>query len=135
MSESAILKAFNDKLNSITPIIKTVARGVSYRPKTGEAYQVADLLLSESENPALGSSMYRERGFFQVELKFPVGEGSKKITDRADLLRKEFKRGTTLTSGGVTVIINRTPSSIPLPNDEDRIVKGVRIYFYTEIFN
>jgi len=134
MSRATIRALLEGKLKAMTPALSTAWEHVKFTPKTGVAYQLATLLYSDTQNPSVGNNMYREDGIFNVKLAYPVGKGSRNIEARAELIRSTFNRALTLTSGGVNVIVENTPSIEMLQGEKDRAVMLVKINFYTEIF-
>lgn len=135
MSLISIRSALQTKLATITPAISTAYERQRFTPVTGVPYQHVNLLPGEAENPAVGSAMYRQPGIFQIMLMYPQGYGSKDIETRAELIRTTFVRGLTLVSGGINVVVNRTPTVRRLPDEKDRTVLAVVVQFYAEIFN
>lgn len=134
MSIVSIRAALETRLNSLTPALATAWEGVPYTPVTGTPYQQINLLLSATENPTLGDKMYRVTGFLQVLLCYPPGTGPKAASTRAELIRDWFPRGLGLSSGGIDVLIDRTPAIAPAIIDADRYRIPVTIYFSADIF-
>jgi hypothetical protein len=75
------------------------------------------LLPGKTQNPTLGDGFKREVGIFQINQKFPKGTGAQAATDRAEIFRTGFKRGTTLSQGNVRVLIPEDPSLAQGVND------------------
>lgn len=73
------------------------------------AFQQAYVLPNTPDNSVSSPTLYCERGIFQISLRYPLGSATAGIMARADLIRTQFKRGTTLTQGGVNVLITQTP--------------------------
>ena len=109
MSIASVRTALETKLNSITPALATVWQNVGYKPVTGTPYQACFLMPATPDNPTLGDSYYREQGLFQVSLFYLLKVGAQTAETRAELIRAAFKRGTTMTSGTVKVLVDRTP--------------------------
>lgn len=130
-----IRTALETKLNALTPTLATAWESVPYTPVTGTAYQQVNLMVADTLNPTLGGNHYRIKGFMQVLLCYPPNTGAKTAGTRADLLVNHFKRGTSLTSGGVTVIIDKTPSIAPALIDGERYKIPVSIYFSADIYS
>jgi hypothetical protein len=82
---------------------------VAYTPVAGTAYQAAYVMSATPDNPTLGDGFYRAQGIFQISLFYPLAAGTATAEARAEAIRTSFKRGTTLTSGAVKVIISATP--------------------------
>ena len=134
MSIVNIRAALETRLNAISPSLATAWESVPYTPVTGTPFQQVNLLLNEAENPTLGDGMYRVTGFLQVLLCYPPGVGAKAAATRAELVRDWFPRGLGLSSGGQSVLIDRTPSIAPALIDGDRYRVPVSIYFTADIF-
>ena len=134
MSISSVRIALETKLATITPELSTAYENVPFTPVTGTAYQAAYLLPATPANPTMGDGYYREQGIFQVTLMYPLQAGPKTAADRAELIRAAFKRGTTLTSGTVSVIIERTPEIGQGRVDGDRWALPVKIRYYAGVF-
>lgn len=125
--------ALETALNAITPALATVWDNTAYTPIDGTAYQKAYLMPAQPDNSTLGSAYYREQGIFQVTLFYPIQTGTKDAADRAELIRTKFKRGSSFTSGGVTVIIDRTPEISQGRIDEGRWALQIKIRWYAGI--
>jgi len=134
MSIISIRAAIESKLATISPAISTAYENVPFTPVTGTAYQAAYLMPATPANPTMGDGYYREQGIFQVTLMYPLQAGPKTAADRAELIRAAFKRGTTLTSGTVSVIIERTPEIGQGRVDGDRWALPVKIRWYAGIY-
>jgi hypothetical protein len=129
-----IRTALETKLNALTPTLATAWESVPFTPVVGTAYQQVNLMIADTLNPTLGGTHYRIKGFMQVLLCYPPNAGAKTASTRADLLVNHFKRGTSLTSGGVTVIIDKTPSIAPALIDGVLYKIPVSIYFSADIY-
>lgn len=134
MSQAKIKAALELKLNSILPLVKTAFENVKFEPVSTEPYQVATVLFSQPENPTQGDGFYRERGFMQVSVRFPVGNGAGEALARAELLKAVFHRGLSLEREGVTTHIDRTPEIGSGSTEGNRYIINVRIRFYANIF-
>ena len=130
-----IRTALETKLNSLTPTLSTAWESVPFTPVVGTAYQQVNLMIADTLNPTLGGTHYRIKGFMQVLLCYPPNAGAKTAATRADLLVNHFKRGTSLTSGGITVIIDKTPSIAPALIDGVLYKIPVSIYFSADIYS
>lgn len=129
-----IRAALETKLNALSPSLATAWESVPFTPTSGVAYQQVNLMIADIANPTLGDSHYRVKGFMQVLLCYPPNAGAKTAAARADLLTTHFKRGTSLTSGGITVIIDKTPSIAPALIDGERYKLPVSIYFSVDVY-
>lgn len=101
--------ALETALNAMTPALATVWQNMPYTPVVGTAYQEVFLMPATPANPTFGNSYYREQGVMQINLCYPIQTGAGAAEARAELIRATFKRGTSFTSGAVTVIIETTP--------------------------
>ena len=133
MSALAVRAALEVALAAINPSLATAYENTPFAPAVGTAYQRVTLLLAEPANDEIGGGIYREEGFLQVDLAYPLDAGPKAATERAELLRTTFHRGASFTALGVTVNIERTPEIAPGRVEEDRFVLPVRIRFYAHI--
>ncbi len=109
MSLVSVRAALETKLNAMTPSISTAWENLPFTPVAGTAYQAAYLLPATPDNSTLGDGFYRAIGIFQISLFYPLQAGAGVAAARAELIRAAFKRGTTMTSGSVKVIVDRTP--------------------------
>jgi hypothetical protein len=133
MSIVNIRAALESKLNNMENSLPTAWENAPYTPITGTAYQRVWLLVAEPGNPTFGDDYYREQGILQVTLYYPLQTGSGTAAARADLIRSTFKRGTSMTSGGNTVIVYRTPEISNGRVEGDRWALPVRIRWYAGI--
>lgn len=134
MSAKAIRAALESQLNAMTPALTTVWENSTVTPTSGTPYQRTNLLRANPDNPTIGATHYRELGVFQVSLHYPLNAGPSPAETRAELVRTQFKRGTTLTSGGITVTIDGTPTIASGFVDGDRWVVPVSIPYWANIF-
>ena len=134
MSLASVRIALESKLNAMTPALSTAWENVPFTPVTGTPYQRAYLMPATPANPTMGDGYYREQGIFQVTLMYPLQAGPKTAADRAELIRAAFKRGTSMTSGGITTIIERTPEIGQGRVDGDRWMQIVRIRWFAGIY-
>lgn len=132
MSLVSITQALETALNSITPVIETAWENVDFTPTTGVEYQMVSII-SESENPTQGSDFYREVGFMQVDLMYPVGHGSLPSKQRFELIRDTFFRGASFEKDSVTVHISKTPEMPHTINEDDRYRSVVRVEFFANV--
>ena len=130
-----IRTALETKLNALTPTLATAWESVPFTPVVGTAYQQVNLMIADTLNPTMGGTHYRIKGFMQVLLCYPPSVGAKTAATRADLLVNHFKRGTSLTSAGITVIIDKTPSIAPALIDGVLYKIPVSIYFSADIYS
>lgn len=133
MSIVSVRAALETKLNNMTPSLATAWENAPYTPVTGTAYQRVWLLTAEPSNPTMGDDYYREQGILQITLYYPLQTGSSAAAARADLIRTTFKRGTSMTSGANTVIIDRTPEISSGRVEGDRWALPVKIRWFAGI--
>ena len=134
MSITSVRDALEIKLNAMTPIVAIAWQNIGYTPVTGTPYQACYLMPARPDNPTMGCNHYREQGIFQVSLFYPLLVGSLAAEARAELIRTTFKRGVSMTSGGVTVRISKTPEIGQGRVDGDRWHVPVKIVWFAEIY-
>lgn len=133
MSLSTIRKALEQRLAAMSPALATAYENAVFTPVQGTAYQRVNLLPATPDNSIQGSGGYFERGIFQVTLCYPIGVGPATIEDRAQLVRAQFKRGTTMVQGAVAVLVIDTPSVSPAFIDGDRYCIPVSVPFQAQV--
>ena len=119
-------------MNAMSPALSTAWENAAFLPVAGVPFQDARVLFAEPENTELGSR-HRELGFMQLKLLYPLHAGTAAIAARADLVRAAFPRGSTFTSGGVTVVVSKTPAIGAGAVDGDRYTVAVKIRFFANI--
>lgn len=129
MTIQALRTILETELAGITPAIATVYENGSYEPVAGTPYQSVFLMLADPSNPELSGSFFQERGYLQINLRYPFGKGPKDADARAQLIRNAFPFGLSITANGITVTINRTPTRSPGAQDGDRYIVPVKIFF------
>jgi len=134
MSITNVRDALEIKLNSITPALATAWQNIKYTPVTGTPYQAAYVMPATPDNPTMGCDHYREQGIFQISLFYPLLAGPGAAEARAELIRTAFKRGTSMTSGGVIVRIEKTPEIGQGRVDGDRWHVPCKMRFFAEIY-
>jgi hypothetical protein len=134
MSIVEIGAALETALASITPALDTEYENSDFVAPASGPYQRVTLMPAEPDNSTFGDNLRREQGVFQVLLYYPSdGTGSGAALARAELIRSKFTRGSTWSSGGVTVTISHTPSIHPALFSDDRYVIPVRIRYWAYI--
>lgn len=134
MSLEHIRGALETHLKTIAPAVNTVWDNAT-KPTTAarDPWQRCRLITAEPLNDEISPS-YIERGYLSVELNYPPLAGAGAAETRAELIRTTFKRGLSLTQGGVITTIERTPQIGPGFTDADaKWVVPVRIRFITPI--
>lgn len=136
MSLLSIRQALEAHLSAMGPIytaLPTIFENTGATPPKGAAYQKAFLLPAEPENPCTGSDFFREQGILQVSLYYPRQATAKPALERAEQTRLHFQPPRTLTSGGVEVIISRTPEIQRATIEEERYHVPVLIRWFANI--
>lgn len=127
MSLAAVRRALETELADVLGDGFDVAwENANFTPTTGEPYAQATLLPASPENPEIGQT-FIERGIFQANLFYPIGDGSAAATAKAEAIRSAFSFGRALTNGGVTVTIIATPEIAVARPDDDRFLLPVRV--------
>ena len=137
MSIVNVRQALELGLFAITPALDTAYENRGFTPVVGVPYQRVTLVPSMPDNSTMGDGHYQERGLLFVELHYPTppsGVGSVAAATRAELIRTTFKRGSSFTNGGVTVIIEKTPEIGQGMVLDAFWVLPVRVRFYAEVF-
>lgn len=133
MSQTAISNALETRLNAIAAPLATAWENVEFAPTGGVEYQKVDILFVEPENPTFGASFNRQRGFMQVQLRYPLNTGRKDALARAEAVKNWFPRGLSLLDSGVTTIVEKTPEISKGGVIDDRYVVNVRIRFFANL--
>lgn len=134
MSIDKVRTALEIALHTMVPALATVWENQDFAPVAGTPYQEAYLLPAPPDDSTMGDTHYRERGIFQVTLKYPVGVGSATAMARAQLIRATFFRGASFTSGGVTTRIPSKPEIGRGIVVNDRWVLPVSIRYFADVF-
>ncbi|API58097.1 hypothetical protein BSL82_01285 [Tardibacter chloracetimidivorans] len=132
MSIVHVRAALESALAAMTPAMASAWENTPYAPVSGTPYQRVYLLTAEPENIEWGPS-HTERGYLQVSLAYPLDAGPSAAATRAELIRATFYRGRSFTSGGVTVVVERTPEIASGRIEDDRYVVPVKVRFYAII--
>lgn len=132
MSRLAIRSALQVALNDISPALSTAWENVPFTPVNGVPYQKAHLLFAQPDNTEYGSNRI-EQGIFQITLMYPISAGTSDSETRAELLTDAFKRGSSFSSGGVVVVVNRTPEVPGGMRDGDRWAVLVKIRWHAHV--
>jgi len=133
MSLRQIKAALETRLKAMPGALATAWENVKFDPPA-DPYQRADLLPATTENPTMGSAMYREIGVFQVTLFYPLDGGGGVVYAMAEAIRDWFPRGASFSSGGITVIISDTGSIGPKYREDDRFVLPVSLRYFAHVF-
>ncbi len=133
MSIVLVRVCLETRLNAMTPALATSWENLPYTPVAGTPYQAAYVMPATPDNVTMGDGYYREQGIFQISLFYPINAGAGVAAARAQLIRTQFKRGTSMTSGSVTVRISRTPEIGQGRVDGDRWHLPVKIQWFAGI--
>lgn len=132
MSTISIRAALEVALNAMTPPLSTAWENAAFAPVAGTPYQAVNVLFVSPDNQVMGRP-HIELGFMQVKLMYPLQVGTAVVAARAELIRQTFYRGASFSSGGVTVVINKTPEISPGSVDGDRWAVPVKVRFFSNI--
>ncbi|MEI6439066.1 MAG: phage tail terminator-like protein [Alphaproteobacteria bacterium] len=113
--------------------IETNYENVFYKPTKDVAFQRVQVVFATPENPTIGDNFYRDLGFMQVTLYFPLQSGAKDSSTWAQTLRTNFYRGRSFVTGKVTTTISQTMSRLPSIVEDDRFVVPCRIPFFVNV--
>lgn len=138
MSSLAKIKAaLETRLKAMSPLLPTHWENSQFTPPESGGYQSVHLLPAEPENPSIlgvaGSEMYRENGLMQVTLVYPAEGGAGTALAKAEAIRDWFPRGLSVSYGGITTVIGRTPRIGPAMVQDDRYVLPVSIPYFANI--
>lgn len=132
MSQALIRAALETALNGMSPAVITSWENVAFTPPASTVpYQRVTLLFAEPADPVMGNALHVEQGILQVSLCYPLQQGDAAVRARVGLIRDTFYRTLTLTSGGTSVIISRTPEAGNGSAEADRWVVPVRIRWFS----
>ena len=128
MTALTVKTALETGLSAISTGFQTAWENVKFTPVTGIPFQRVNTLFADPDNPALGSSSYRELGIFQVSLFYPLNAGSLDALTRAQLIRDTFRRGQKFGS----VVIKNTPTISAGIINEDRYIVTIKARFFQD---
>jgi hypothetical protein len=86
MSAVLVRSALEVALATVGTNFPTAYENAPYTPIAGTAFQRVTLLLAQPANDEFGA-MYREEGFLQVDLNYPLNAGPGAAATRAELIR------------------------------------------------
>jgi hypothetical protein len=132
MSLAKIEKALLRHFNTLTPKLPTAYEGASFvTPDT--VYQRIQIVPRQPEDPVFGAGYYRERVELQVFVNAPSNKGKGEALARAELVRKHFKKPTTLQEEDVRIHVLTTPSINGAIVIGNRIIVAVLIDVVAEV--
>ena len=135
MSQITIRSILETQLATIVPKVSTQYENVVFTPVTNVPYQSAYLLMNKTNDVTISDSgVIRDSGIFQVTLRYPIGNGTVVAMTQAEKIRVAFRKGYLPTKDGHRVLCDKTPDIRVLPNEVDRFVVTVRVYFTVDIF-
>jgi len=133
VSQLAIQSALELALAAM-PELPTAWENTLFTPVVDVPWQKVNFLFVQPDDVTMDATFYRERGYMQLTLYYPLLTGSRSAKLRAELIRKTFPRGSTFSSNGITTVIDRTPEiGTGVPHDESYVVI-VRVPFYADIY-
>lgn len=133
MSIPIIRKALEQRLAALTPSIATAFENARLKPITDVPYQRINLLPNAPDTAIQGAKTYLEKGLFQIMLCYPLGTGPDAAEAQSQLVRSHFKRSTSMTESGVTVLVTDTPRVAPALIDGDRYCIPVTVPWQAQI--
>lgn len=133
MSQIAIRRAIEARLNGMTPAHATAWENANFKPTPGMPYQRAEMIPGIPEHASNMNTFTRELGFYQVTLMYPLSAGSQPAEARFEAIKARFPKGLQITQDGVTVTISGTPYRQQGTPDGDRWSVPVRIPYYANI--
>lgn len=150
MSNAVIQSALLVALTEMVPAIPTVLPNEIFRSEADQGttrerpYQKVDFLFATPENETFSGGdskrLTKIKGFMQVSLRYPLGEGEADIQERIELIRTTFQMGFPFIGGSVSegneqvVTIQATPDVRPGRADGKRWVIDVFVPFYANVF-
>jgi hypothetical protein len=134
MSLEYIKAALETALQAISSDIDVAWENTGYTPNPETPYLKTYLLPARPEDITIGAGYRRESGIFQVNINYPIQQGSGDALTRAELIKSAFPRGATFSSGGITVHIGETPEIIGA-FETTHYTLPVKIRYWADIFN
>ena len=102
--ESALRKAWRD--GAFFSDAQTAYDNSAFEPTAGTPWSRVSVIPSQPEVTSLGGNGYDEHnGVLQVDLFYPLNQGTGQINAKADAARELFKAGARFTYGGETAVI------------------------------
>jgi len=129
-----IKKAAEKLLLSITPAVATGFEGVDFDPPVDAMYQRCQFRIDPPTDPVFPAGFHRENVQFQVFIAGLKGVGTADVLLRAELIRKTFYKGLTLTEGGTKIHILETAQIGSVFPTQDRVLVPVLIQLTAEVY-
>ena len=133
MSLIKVRAALETALNAMSPALSTSWENVPFVPVNGVPYQQAYIDPNDPDNPEYGDG-FQESGIFQINLRYPLQNGTADAMARAELIRDTFTVGKSFSNTGQIVTITKTAAIGKGQAVADRWFLPVRIFFYTNNF-
>lgn len=106
----------------------------SFDPIHGTPYEECWIMFADPSNPTMGKGHYRLLGYLQISLHYPRDTGMLGITQRAELYRAVFARGTSFAKDDTVVNIHRTASIERGDPPDGYVTRIVKVPFYVDVF-
>lgn len=131
--EIAVRSALEAALIEIDPSTPLARVNVDFdMPAANVLFYIVEFDI-EADNPTMGDDFYRLDGMMTVTIAAPENEGDGPALERAELIRRKFKRGLPFTADSVTTQSQRTPSFGRGWRREGRYMLPVEIRFFANI--
>lgn len=128
MAKSDIKIAIEKALDTITPALATVRENVPYTPIAKTPYQRIWFMDLIPTSPEITKS-HQVESYFQIDLLYDLGIGTKDVSARAALIEAVFKKGSSFSFNGQVVNIT-APATIEKGRVEgDRWKICIKIYY------
>jgi hypothetical protein len=127
-TQTALIK----HLKAMLPIIPTAYESVSFTAPVG-LYQRVQFRVSPPDDPVFGTGYYRERIELQIFVYGEINKGTGEVLSHAEIIRKHFKKSTTLVEQGLYIHVLETPQIAGTQIIGSRVVCPVLIPTTTEV--
>lgn len=136
MSLRAIRTALETRVSALSPPLPTGWENVEFEPDETRVNQLVYLLPAATQSPTFGGpELTHESGILQITLMTPVNLGTGELMDRADVVRDHFPKGLSMTSGGITVTIQRRASVTPAREDNGWYRIDLSIPYFANVYH
>lgn len=126
---ASISAALDTRLSTMASLPQVAWQNVVYKPVSGVLYLRPTILPAPTQQAGLGDIGLDEyQGIYQIDIFAAVGGGRGAAEAQADLIGDHFKRGTSLTSGGINVRL-RDVSRAAGVVDGDRFAISISINY------
>lgn len=126
MSNKFIRKALEKRLAALPNVPTIVFENTNFVPVNNVAYIATNMMFSEPDDLGFMDSPYNQLGYMQVTLFYPTNKGPGAAETLAEGIRIWFARGSSFTTDGISVIIEKTPEVSGGSIEENAYV--VRVY-------